>query len=125
VGAQQTGYSPDAWEYLRQHPGHLDREFFTELLPTFAVEFGEHRSLELGEVEIEVELRNGDAFLINGVRAALTFVVLITTDDELISVPNREVVKVTIRRARTPVEPAARKPIGFSAELIEESSSQH
>jgi hypothetical protein len=59
------------------------------------------------------------------VRAALTFVVLITTDDELVSVPNREVVKVTIRRAPTPSEPAERKPIGFSSELIEESPSQH
>jgi hypothetical protein len=63
---------------MRQHPGGLDREFFAEILPTFAAEYGEHRSLKPGEGEIEVLLSSSETFCFAGVRVGLTFVVLLT-----------------------------------------------
>jgi hypothetical protein len=113
-----SGYTPEAWEFMREHPGGLDREFFVDILPRFAVEYGEHRSLKAGEGEIEVLLSSGEILSIAGVRVGLTFVVLLTDDDEMVATPLRNILRVTVRR-RPATAPPKKAPLGFSVEVIE------
>src|SRR5207247_745028 len=89
--------------------------------PTFAAEYGERRSLEPGEGEIEVLLSSGETFCIAGVCVGLTFVVLLTHDDEMVATPLRTILRVTIRQRATKA-PAKKAPLGFSVEVIHETT---
>jgi hypothetical protein len=61
-------------------------------------EYRGHRQLKSGDVLVLALLRNGDEIPLASVRAALTYTVLLTEDDSMRIVSNRELIGVDVRR---------------------------
>lgn len=84
-------------------------------------EYRQHRGLDSSTMVVKVLLRSGEKIAVNGIRAAITWTVLLTEDDAMRIVPNREITGIDVRHRPGPRP--ERPPVGFTVERIPEETS--
>jgi hypothetical protein len=113
TGEHELGrrYTAPEIDFIRMYPGGFDRLFFEKHLPEMLADYADEQELDtLGTVEVIFTLVDGRSFRVMRITSALTWLTLWTEQEELVSVPHRDVASVIARRR---AGPPPRHPVGF------------